>query len=110
MLTYEELTDICAQKQITITEVSNRVQMSLNGLRKAMRNNALTADKLILVCQVLDITPNQFFGIPEKDGNVQVQNGGVKNVQRMDVGTAILQEQLRIKDEQINKLLNIISK
>lgn len=110
MLTYEELTDICAKKGVTITQVSNRSHMTLNGLRKAMRNNALTADKLILVCEALNITPNQFFGIKERDTNSQVQNGGIGNVQSMDAGTAILQEQLRIKDEQINKLLNIMSK
>lgn len=119
MLTYEELTDICEKKNTTITEVSNRISMSLNGLRKAMRNSALTADKLILVCKVLDITPNYFFGIEAQSGDTIygsqnkggkkqiIQQGGIEELRDT---IALLKDQLATKDLQIAEKDKQISK
>lgn len=108
MLTYEELTDICEKKRTTITDVSNRVGMSLNGLRKAMRNFALTADKLILVCQALDITPNYFFGVEATAGDIvygDQQKGSKMKIKKdspeLSHVIEILQGELALKNEQL---------
>lgn len=109
-MNFNELKRHCATMQISVAKVAEEVGLSYDGLKKGLINGSLAMRQILPLCQSICITPNQFFGV---DGNIshkQVQNGGVGNVQSMDAGTAILQEQLRIKDEQINKLLNIISK
>lgn len=109
MLTYEDLTDICERKRMTATEVAVSCQMTLGGLRKSMRNESISADKIILVCNALGITPNYFFGVEETSGDINYGNMQ-KNAKKqiMQVGTeelkktiSILEGQLKTKDEQL---------
>ena len=83
-----------------------------------IRANGLDADKIELLCRVLEITPNRFFGWKETVKKQQIQNGGVGNTQHMDsYAVELLQGQLNIKDEQIKEkdaqiaqLLKLIAK
>lgn len=111
MLTYNELTDICEQKRITITEVANVSNMTLSGFRKAMRKFSLPADKVILVCDYLQITPNDFFKVKDATGdtgcNKYGQNQTINQIPTELKDTIeILRNQLEEKDNQINNLIS----
>ncbi len=91
--------------------------MTYAGMKTAIENQTLPIKKVNLLCKILGITPNRFFGWEDGGCASQVQNGGVGNMQRINYSSAAaLQEQLRIKDEQIQnkdaqiaKLLEIVS-
>lgn len=110
MLTYNDLTDICDKKRMTITEVADFSGMTLSGFRNAMRKSALTADKIILVCKKVEITPNQFFGVEETSGdtnygnmqkNAKKQIMQVAGTEELKKTISILEGQLKTKDEQL---------
>lgn len=109
-MNFSELKTRCEHAHVSALKVAEEIGLSYEGLKKGITNGSLAIRFVVPLCKSLGISPNELLGVPDKTGNSQVQNGGVGNVQRMDAGTAILQEQLRIKDEQINKLLNIMSK
>ena len=120
MLSYNELCDLCEKKHVTITEVARNSRMTLSGFRNAMRKYALTADKIVLVCEFLQITPNDFFQVKNKESvHIGSQNQFGQNQVMNQVGIdelkstidllrnelSIKNMQLAQKDEQINQLL-----
>lgn len=117
-MNYSELQDFADRKKITLQSIAEGIGMSRVGMKTSFENQTLPIKKVKVVCDILGITPNQFFGIEEKMQHKQVQNGGVGNTQNMDVASAaMLQEQLRIKDEQlkakdeqISKLMDLLAK
>lgn len=110
MLSYTELRDILEDKNILLEDLAKKVEMTRVGFKGAIENQTLQISKVSTMCKYIGITPNYFFGFDDKNGIQQTQNGGVGNTQIVDQGIEALREQLRAKDEQINKLLNIISK
>lgn len=109
-MTFNNLKIMCDNAHVTVTKVAQEVGISYDGLKKGINQQSLSFRYIPQLCQSLGITPNQFFGYTDKKGVCQTQNGGVGNTQIVDQGIEALREQLRAKDEQINKLLNIISK
>lgn len=123
MLSYNDLTDLCDRKHVTITYVAEFSGMTLSGFRNATRKNALTADKIVLVCKALNITPNDFFcvQVPASGDTVygDQQKGAKKQIiykesEELKQTIQMLRDQLKAKDEQIaakdqqiNKLLGL---
>ena len=110
-MNFSELKTRCERAHVSALKVAEEIGLSYEGLKKGIMNGSLAIRYVVPLCNSLGISPNELLGVLDsKTGNSQVQNGGIGNVQNMDASTAILKEQLRIKDEQINKLLNIMSK
>ena len=109
MLSYMELMDILEAKGMSAKSLCEKMDITTNGLRKGMNNQSISMRLVDTLCKAINITPNHFFSWSDSTAT-QIQNGGAFNTQIADQGIATLQEQLRIKDDQINKLLNIISK
>lgn len=110
MLTYTELKDILEDKNILLENLAKRVDMTRVGFKGAIENQTLQISKVYAICKYIGITPNYFFGFEDRNGISQTQNGGIGNTQIVDQGIAALRDQLKVKDEQINKLLNLLSK
>lgn len=116
-MNYNDLQELANSKKILMRELAVQMEMTYAGMKTAIENQTLSVKKIILLCEALGITPNQFFGWEDGKCASQVQNGGVGNMQRINYSSAAaLQEQLRIKDEQIQnkdaqiaKLLEIVS-
>jgi DNA-binding Xre family transcriptional regulator len=115
-MTYSELQDVVFEKKITIQEVANHIGMTYNGMKTSFENQTLPIRSVSALCEYLGITPNRFFNWKETktndihNNNSNIQNGGVGNIQNADATTiAALQDQLRVKDEQIAKLLNLLA-
>ena len=110
-MTYSELQDLCYEKKISLTSVAECANMTLRGFRVGMLNRTLQIKAIEAVCKKLNITPNQFFGWEDKSGTFTTTQVGVMNSQNIgSSGVEILQQQLSIKDEQIDKLLALLNK
>lgn len=110
MFTYSDLQDYCRKSRISVQEIAKECNLTDTGIKRGLNKQSLAFRYVLLICNSVGITPNQFFGVDSTNGIHQTQNGGVGNTQIVDQGIAALKEQLRVKDDQINKLLNIISK
>lgn len=117
-MTYSELKDYAEAKRISLKSIADMLDMSPRGMQQSFENQTLSIKKVISLCELLQISPNEFFGWKSNMVAQQIQTGCVGNVQNMDSNAlSLLKEQLQIKDKQlaeaqaqISKLINIISK
>lgn len=111
MLTYSELSDLCATREISLTELAETCNMTLRGFRDAINNNTLSARAIIPICIKLGIAPNDFLSWDKKLSTYNSNQVGVFNTQNIgSAGIEILQQQLQTKDEQIKQLLQLLNK
>lgn len=106
-MSYSDLRQILATNQIPLQMFAAEVGLTPEGLKRGLDKQSLAMRYVVPICKSLCITPNRFFGISE-GGSKQVQNGGLGNTQNMVQESDTLREQLKIKDEQISSLLDII--
>lgn len=110
-MTYSELQDLCHEKRISLTSVAECANMTLRGFRVGMINRTLQIKAIEAVCNRLNITPNQFIGWKEDISTFQTNQLGVVNNQNIGAsGIDILQQQLAVKDKQIESLMQLLSK
>ncbi len=115
-MTYNDLQNIAFEKKITVQSIASHIGMTYRGMKTSFENQTLPIRSVSALCEYLGITPNRFFNWKEPktnnihNNNSNIQNGGVGNIQNADATTiAALQDQLRVKDEQIAKLLNLLA-
>lgn len=109
IMTYSELSDICEQRRILLKNVAENSGLTYDGLRNGMNKQSLGMTKILKICEYVGITPNQFFGY-EVSNTINANQYGISNSQNIGaIGVEILQQQLATKDEQINKLINLLS-
>lgn len=106
---YNMVKEICRVNKISLQDLATEIGMSPEGLKRSMESDSLAARYVVPLCKSLCISPNKLFGYPNLSAT-QTQNGGVGNTQIMESGMAALQEQLREKDKQIDKLLILLEK
>lgn len=110
-LTYSEIADLCADKKITFAALAKSTGMTPHGLKYAIQKKTLQSGVISTVCNILSITPNQFFNWEADSSKFTTTQVGVMNNQNIGaVGIEILQQQLQIKDEQIKQLLHLLNK
>lgn len=110
IMTYNELTDICNAKQILIKNVAKKSGLTYDGLRNGMTRQSLGMLKVIRICEAVGITPNRFFGWTDEKSEYNMHQVGVVNNQNVGaMGVELLQQQLAIKDEQINNLHQLLN-
>ena len=110
-MTYNELTFVAKSKNIMIKDLAERIGMTSNGLKRAVEKQTLTINKVLPLCQILGISPNELLGWPshESGGNYAAHIGG-DNTQNSNEAIEALKDQLKEKDRQIDRLLKIIEK
>ena len=82
--------------------------MTETGFKISIDSGNFAIKNVILVCQKLNITPNQFFGL-ESDSSVTINQSGVRNSQTNNLSSiSVLEKQLEVKDQQIDKLLSML--
>ena len=109
-MNYNELRKIMAVNQISVQSFADEVQITPEGFRRGMDRQSLAIRYVVPICKALCITPNQLFDFADNKTTTQTQNGGVGNTQIVDTGITALQEQLKEKDRQIARLLDIVAK
>ena len=117
-MTYNELKDICEQRKMNMNDLSSGLNMSRNGFAFAVKNGTLQIKKIPILCELVRITPNEFFGMENgvvNNGQMQVGNRNLMRVERESLDLVREQlkqkdEQLKQKDEQIKSLLSMLDK
>ena len=117
-MTYSELKDYAEVRKISLKSIADVLDMSSRGMQQSFENQTLSIKKVVALCELLRITPNDFFGWKTAGTTQQIQTGCIGNAQYMDTrAVELLQEQLSIKDkqlceaqEQISKLITLLSK
>lgn len=112
-MNYSDLQTLCSKRKLQIKDVVNAMGMSYTGLRDSLNNSSLPIKKLIPLCRLLNISPNEFLdweGVCATYNNSNVQNGDSNNMQIIQGNIDTLKEQLSVKDEQIKQLLILLGK
>ena len=98
-MNYTELKDLCEQRKIFIKDIQTGIKMSQPGLRDALNKETLPIRKLVPLCRLLQITPNEFVGWnKDKPASITTTQVGVMNNQNVGtVGIELLHSQLEEK-------------
>ena len=118
-MNYNKLKSILSERKITVADFSEQLQMTRQGLQKSLDNGLLPYEKVLLCCQLLSISPNDFFEWQDTafgNGNYASHISG-GNTQNSNEAILALREELKEKggiikekDKQINRLLGIIER
>lgn len=107
-MNYTELTDYCERKKMQIKDVVSALDMTYTGLRDALNKNTLPIKKLLPLCNLLQISPNEFLKWGENTSANIIQTGMLNSQNVGVVGISILHEQLAEKDRQIATLMELL--
>lgn len=101
----------CASIQgVTIRHLSQLVGMTETGFKISIDNGNFAAKNVMLICEKLKISPNDFFGF-SSDSPISISQSGNQNNQTNNLSSlSALEKQLDIKDKQIERLLNLLEK
>ncbi|MGM9747142.1 MAG: helix-turn-helix domain-containing protein [Paludibacteraceae bacterium] len=89
-MTYEKLKCYAKDKCISIKEIARQIDMTPNGLKFSIENDTLPSNKIKILCDLLQITPNEFFdnthspAISQQAHHIQ---GNVKQVAHLNTGS-----------------------
>ena len=109
-INYFRIKDIAASQNVTIRQLAKLTGMTETGFKISIDNGNFAIKNVILICQKLNITPNQFFGF-ESDATVTINQSGMQNSQTNNLSSvSVLERQLEIKDKQIERLMNLLNK
>ena len=114
-MNYYELQDLCEMKHKTVTNVARALGITLEGLKRGLNNESLSFRYVKPICDLLEITPNEFFRVNSNSGDTGCnkfgQNQTINQVPvELNDTLVILRSQLKEKDMQIEKLLNLLNK
>ena len=108
-MVYTELQSLCEKRNLQIKEVCLAIGMTYTGLRDALNRKTLPIKKILPLCELLKISPNELLDWKEYIPTYNATQYGMLNNQNIG-GIELLQKQLEVKDEQISQLLNLLNK
>ena len=107
-LDYSKIKSIAVTKNVTMLELAQEVGMSENGFNESIKSGNFKAKNVILVCEKLKISPNEFFGF-DTNSSVTINQSGMQNSQTNNLSSiSALEKQLEVKDSQISVLLDLL--
>lgn len=121
-MTYSDIKTLASKRGYSMGEVAEHVQITPEGLKRAIDRCTLGMRHVVRLCDIVGITPNMLFGFKSKPiAEIAIENTGLQNTQNINTQAAdtikALQEQLVEKDRQlaekdrhIAKLLDILAK
>ncbi len=107
---YNKLKSLLYQKEITVAEFCEKLQLTRQGLQKSLDNDLLPYNKVAKCCEILGISPNDFFEWETEHVTplpYMAAEGYVNNATKNKEWNALL-NQLAVKDREIDRLLRII--
>ena len=116
-MTYNELKNITNVKNLQLKQVAEGIGMSRQGLQTSIENQTLPISKVLDLCKMLGITPNDFFGVNNETVSQSVNsNSGTVTVTGIDrrqyysdspdvlkAQVELLEERIKEKDSQIKE-------
>ena len=110
MLTYNYLQNWSENNNVPLKRIAEQLDFTLPGLRRAIENQSLPMSKVLPLCKIIGISPNEFFGITATDRHNSQTAIGFANTNNSDLVILTLREELKQKNEQINSLLRLLPK
>lgn len=105
---YNTLKELAETKNILLKTLCEEIGYTRAGLKKAVDNETIELRKLKLLCDILKITPLQFFEtantIMTGHGHVQLGNGNKIIIENKDREIEYLKQQVEDKNEIIRML------
>lgn len=109
-MTYNELTFLAKEKKITMSQLAVEIGFSRGGFKDSIEKRTMPWDKILSLCQILGISPNELLGWETAPvGNYAAHIGG-SNTQNSTEAITALSAQLKEKDRQIDRLLKIVER
>ena len=106
---YLRIKDAAQAQSVTIRQLAQLTGMSETGFKISIDNGNFAIKNVILICEKLNISPNEFFGCIG-DSSIAISQSGSQNNQTNNLSSiSVLEKQLEVKDKQIENLLNILS-
>ena len=104
---YLRIKEAAAAQNVTIRQLANLTGMTETGLKISIDNGNFAIKNVILICEKLNISPNEFFGC--SDSPIAINQSGSQNNQTNNLSSiSALEKQLDVKDKQIEKLLSLL--
>ena len=108
-LNYSKIKGIAAMQGVEICHLAKLVNLTENGFKASIETGNFKAKNVMLICEKLNISPNDFFGYIGDSPIAISQSGSLNNQTNNLSSISALEKQLEVKDKQIEKLLNILS-
>lgn len=105
-MNYSDFKELCDARKFQVNDICCHIGMTYHGLKQGLTSGKIGSDKVVALCKVLGITPNNFFGW-EKIAPVTAPGETNPYAQQT---IDVLREQIRIKDEQIAHLIDGVVK
>ena len=105
-MTYEKLKYYAKDKCVLIKEVARQIDMTPNGLKFSIENDTLPSNKVKILCDLLQITPNDFFDntdSPSISQHAHHITGSVKQVAHLNTNNGTCASCIE-KDREIHEL------
>ena len=109
-MTYNELTFLAKEKKITMSQLAVEIGFSRGGFKDSIEKRTMPWDKILSLCQILGISPNELLGWEAAPGGNYAAHIGGSNTQNSTEAITALSAQLKEKDRQIDRLLKIVEK
>jgi len=108
-MNYNELKEITKLKNILVKDLAKEMGITRQGLQKVLDNETIELRKLKKLCEILRISPAQFFdtgtyGVNITTGHVQAGNGNKIVLDSKEREIDLLKQRLNDKEEMIKML------
>ncbi len=118
MVNLLKIKELAKEKNISLKQLADMVELSEQGLHRLLRQNSTTIDTLERISAILEVSPVVFFDDGKAALTVNQSVTGAGNTQVSGNGNHIdvtreaitaLARQLDVKDGQIDRLIGIIA-
>jgi DNA-binding Xre family transcriptional regulator len=107
---YNDLMILAKQKKILQKDLCQRLDITPAGFKRGIEKGTLPINKVVPLCQILGISPNELLGWEAAPGGNYAAHIGGSNTQNSTEAITALSAQLKEKDRQIDRLLKIVEK
>jgi hypothetical protein len=107
---YNDLMILAKQKKILQKDLCQRLDITPAGFKRGIEKGTLPINKVVPLCQLLGISPNELLWWEAAPGGNYAAHIGGSNTQNSTEAITALSAQLKEKDRQIDRLLKIIEK
>lgn len=107
---YNDLMILAKQKKILQKDLCQRLDITPAGFKRGIEKGTLPINKVIPLCQILCISPNELLGWEAAPGGNYAAHIGGSNTQNSTEAITALSAQLKEKDRQIDRLLKIVER
>lgn len=109
-MNYNEIAFLAKEKKITLANLAEQLGITRQGLQTTIERGSFPINKVVPLCQILGISPNELLGWEAAPGGNYAAHIGGSNTQNSTEAITALSAQLKEKDRQIDRLLKIVER